>query len=147
MQLGPSNQVPAAESRAVVRQTIVNPRPEGIRLLVMLSLAAGIIVIGFGVFLIVIASSVGGAPIVADLGTIFVILGIATFVVRYGYSNAKSWGRKTGLGAGVVYVLLGLFLLFIPDLTTQALAVTSLAFGAANLYYLMKPATKAYFAK
>ncbi len=125
----------------------MDPRPKGLRLLVALCLVVSIVVIGFGLFLIVIASLAGGGAAATDLGVIFVILGMATFVPRYGYSNGKSWGRKAGFSAGAAYALLGLLLLAVPDLVLSVLGVTSLAFGLANLYYLLKPATRAYFAR
>lgn len=128
----------------VVERAIADSMPKGIKLLVALSLVASVVVVGSGTFLFVIASTLKGETIVADLGIIFIILGLATFIPRYGYSYAKSWGRKAGSIEGVVYVLLGLFLM-LGDLSLQALGAASLAFGVANLYYLMKPVAKAYF--
>lgn len=138
-QVGLSNQALVAGSQVVVQPTAEKSRPKGIRLLVALSLVASVVVIGFGVLFIVVATSA------VDLGTIFILLGVATFALRYGYSNGKSWGRPAGFGAGTVYVVFGLLLLVDPDLSIQALGATSLAFGTANLYYLLRPATKEYF--
>jgi hypothetical protein len=129
----------------IAERAIANSMPKGIKLLVALSLVASVVVVSFGTFLFVVAT-LEGASIVADIGIIFIILGLATFIPRYGYSNAKSWGRKAGSAEGVVYALLGLFLM-LGDLPLQAVGATSLAFGVANLYYLRKAVAKAYFAE
>lgn len=138
-----SRQAPAEESRVFVRQAVVDPRPEGIRLLVWLCLLAAIAALCVGCAFIALAT--GKASAVADLGIVFVILGVATFVVRFGYSNATSWGRIAGIGIGVIYALLGLFLLALSYIPLQVVGAASLAFGATNLYYMMKSATKSYF--
>lgn len=144
----PSSQRPSvAEPRVVVERTVVDSRPKGIRLLVTLSLVAGLVVIGFGAFLVVIAASVADEPVITDLGAVLVILGMLTFIPRYGYSVGKPWGRKTGFGAGAAYIVLGLFLMVLSDFTLFALGATSIAFGAANVYYLTKPSAKAYFSR
>lgn len=110
-------------------------RPEGIRLLVMLSFVAAIVIIAFGILFVVIAPKAPG------FGTIFVVIGIGTFVPRYGFSNAKSWGRSGGYALGIVYVILGVLFLAI----LQLVGALSLFFGIATLYYMTRPTAKAYF--
>jgi uncharacterized membrane protein HdeD (DUF308 family) len=85
----------------------------------------------------------------AGLGAFFIIVGGATFVPRYGYSNAKPWGIRAGTAKGVVYALLGLLFTVASisplDVISLVLGVLGIAYGALNIYYLTKPVPKAYF--
>ncbi len=130
---------PTAPAQPVQTQALrANERPEGIRLLVTLCLVAAAALMALGGFLVVI-----GTGAVADFGWLLVVLGVATLVPRYGYSNAKSWGRTAGTAIGAAYLIFGLLL--VSSLGVLAIfGVASLAFGLGNIYYMRKASTKIY---
>ena len=77
------------------------------------------------------------------LGTILVVLGVASVFVAYGLRGGKRWTWRLSASTGIGYVIMGL--LFLPGL--PLFGVLSVAFGAASIYFVNRKDVKEYLGR
>ncbi len=126
-------------------------RPTTAMILAALAVTGGILSFVAGWWLMLggsLESVVGIQAGVANviLGALTFAVGLTGFVVAYGFWRVKAWAW----GAAFVVVTVGVALEVVSVLLADASpldAVTSMAFAAITVWYLLKPRTKEVFGR
>ncbi len=76
-------------------------------------------------------------------GGIFVVIGLASFVIGYGLWKGKGWAWRIALILSVIAIILGIGSIAVGDIG----ALVYMLINAIVIYYLYRPNVKAYFGK
>lgn len=127
-------------------------RPTGITILAVLSAIGGVLSILAGIALVGLGglvSAASGEAAFAGLGAIFGLLilasGVASLVFAYGAWKLLPWAWMLGVALQIISLVLAAFAILTGDpITNQIIGV---AIAAVILYYLMQPSIKAAFGR
>jgi len=132
----------------------VTQRPAGVTVLAALQILGGIVFFGLGVIMLAVAGFLGiarfwaniptfpaffGRLILGAIGGVMVVIGLACFVIAYGYLNGQGWAWTLGLAITVLSLVLGLISL--PN------GVIGVLVDVLIIYYLTRPRVKRFFGK
>jgi len=125
-------------------------RPTGITILAILSAIGGVLGIfaGLGATILgsVVASVTGGlGGLLAIIGLVSLVVGVAELVLAYGFWTLKPWAWMLGVGLQVVSIALAV--LWVIGGTSITSEVISVAVAGVILYYLWQPSIKALFGR
>lgn len=132
----------------------IQERPTGVTILAALQVLAGLIFVGLGAIVLVVAGLLGiagfrpqgpmvplflGGFVMGIVGGIMIIIGIISFAVAYGFLNGLGWAWALGLAIAVFGLILGL--LSLPG------GVVPILIEILIIYYLTRPHVKRFFGK
>ena len=131
------------------KKPIAKPkRPLGVTVLAILAVLGGILLlfsgIGIGSSPTLFTSMPNMAylaPIAADLGIVFIILGLIALVSAYGLWTGKKWGWWIT----IIISALGVLLNLISLVSGSYGAIVGIIIEVVILYYMTRPYVKAYF--
>lgn len=124
-------------------------RPSGITVLVLLEILTGLALLGFGAMSAILVGlflSGFGAMYAMQvgllLGGVFMIVGIISFVIAYGFWTGSGWARMLGLVFSGIGLILG-FLILPTSLADTG--ILTIIFDAIIIYYLTRPHVIQFF--
>ena len=131
----------------------VAQRPAGITIIAILEVLGGLVFLGLGTLMILIAGILGTAiqptnfPVLGGiigivlgiLGGILILISIANFIIAYGYWNGRNWAWSIGIAFAVLGIIFGLIAL--PG------GIIRILLDLLIIYYLTRPYVKSFFGK
>ncbi|MFH0848946.1 MAG: hypothetical protein V1857_05545 [archaeon] len=130
-------------------------RPLGVTVVAVLELISGIAVFITGLLFILFAAFVSSIlpalfGLVAYVGAILTLLGIASMILGFGLLKGKSWARTFALALSILgLVTSGVTLVLSAGLGALGLAANlpALLVNVLIIYYLTRPHVEAYFVR
>jgi hypothetical protein len=130
-------------------QTVKRSRPMGVTVLAVLQILVGLGALLLGAGSVMLMGMVGAyaedlpvssgilGPLTGMMGIIFVLVGVVSFVIAWGYLAGKPWARMIGI---VFAALDGLY-----GIITLPGGLLTAAIAALMIYYLTRPAVTEWF--
>ena len=117
-----------------LRHAVPPSRPTGVTAIGWLQVIGGILIILLGILFLIVTPLIG-AP--------FIVLGLLVAFLGRALLRGKNWAWSLDMVLNVLGIVLGVALLVFGS----GLAVIAIAFDAMIVYYLTRPAIRAYFGR
>ena len=128
-------------------------RPMGIAVIAALEVLGGLVFLGLGAIMLLIAGILGTGlsttdfPVLGSItgiiigmgGVILALIGTVNFVIAYGYWNGRGWAWIVGLAFAALGIIIGLITL--PG------GLIRIVLDVLIIYYLTRPHVKIFFGK
>ena len=134
------------------------PRPTGVTVLAVLDILGGIVGLGFGALLLLVAalsssslatqypalSTISGiSTYLYALGALSLILGILAIVIAIGFLGGRGWAWTLGIVTGIISIVISIA----EAVLGFSSNIVGIIFQIIIIYYLTRPHVKAYFGK